>query len=245
MKKAAIAAFVILLMAVPVLTTAAAAAIPPTAEDLASDCNDDGLVDIAVNTRYHGGTGELTQDCRVTMAGDTKLVLDGVVMTSTCCFLVISPAGANTNVVVSHTQFDLASTLQLTTGCCSGDPGGENARVTVNGSDLAAETIELGASVGNPDGKVRVQNSKLRATGTSPVAVLIHASYGDAAAAVHGSTIVAGSELHSAGGIRIDTGAGGDTRARANTLDASTVVITTGPDGSCRSAGNIPDVVCS
>jgi hypothetical protein len=228
------------------LGQAPAGASTPTAADLAADCNADGELLVPKSVQYNGGTGWITRDCRVTMAPGAQLVLTKVTLLSKCCFFVISGSSHDTEVLVIDSRTDLAGPLQLVAGCCAGEPGEENGHVRVERSFLVASSIEVGASVNNPRGRVEVVASRLRTTmpATAP-SINIWASHGTFGGS-DGVAFVSGSELTSADRIRIATGSWGSTTARSNTFTApGAVVLTTGPGGVCATFANVPAVPCT
>ena len=223
-----------------------AGALTPGAPELAADCNDDGNVVVTKESHYHGGTGMITRDCRVTIEHGARLVLTKVTLLSKCCFFVISPSGHDSEVLVIDSKTDLAGALQLVSGCCAGEPWEANGHVRVERSYLVASSIEVGTSVNNPNGRVEVIGSRLRTTKPAIApSINIWASYGDFGG-VDGTAFVSDSELISADRIRIATGPWGSTSARSNRFTApGGVVVTTGPGGFCATLANVPAVACS
>jgi hypothetical protein len=196
------------------------------------------------------GSGTLTGDCFIAIAEDVTLsfvnaTIDG--SSPGCCALVVGDSLRRSGIVLRNTTIDLDDSVQLAAGCCAGDgePGHpeELGTASVVGSFVRGTTVEVSASTADDFGRAVVRNSTLVATDGSFASPLdIRASV----PGTGGEAAVQNSHLTSASGMSIRTDVNGDTVARNNVFDAAgPIIITTGPGGTCRSAGNTPAVPCT
>ncbi len=229
----------VLAVLVAVLPAAAAGAHPPIdAADLAADCNDDGILDVGDDLRVRGGAGTITELCLVRIAAGTSLTLHGVVLEGPGGFVVVDSL-TGSRIRVARSTIDLASFVQLSAGCCSGDPSRDESggRAVVVDSFVRGQTVEVSGSVADASGRATVRRSTLEAVGPTISSVAVHVS-------LDGRVTVTDSVLIAPGQVSIDSGPDGTTVARRNVFDSPTVIITTGEGGSCRSRGNTPSVPC-
>jgi hypothetical protein len=234
-------------LAVLPAATALADGPPVSAAAFAADCNDDGLVTITHQLRVHGGSGVLIEDCVVVMAPRARLVMRDATLTSASSGLVVGDAQIRSNIQLLRTSIELGGFVQLSPGCCAGDPepgrSERDATVVVTDSTVRGTTVEVSGSIAADGGTAVVRGSTLEATdGTfdSPLTVLASLTGSGGTATVTDSTLV------SANGIRIATGDAGTTTAVGNTfVAAGAVTITTGAGGTCTSSGSTPDVPCT
>lgn len=226
----------------------AGAAPPTTAAGFAADCNDDGRVEVTSNLWVVGGTGALNRDCVVVMDPIATLTFVNAAVGQSpgligCCNLVVGDALQRTQVRVVRSSIALEGAVQLSPGCCSGDPSRNeaDADVLVLNSFVRGATVEVSGSIADGGGRALVAGSTLQATAAvgSPLTVVASLTGGPG-----GRVSVFRSTLISAAGIRLETGAKGRTVAVKNAfLAAGGVTVTSG--GSCASIGNSPDVPCS
>ena len=219
-------------MVATLLQATAVSAAPGSAGDIAADCNDDGVVTVYGTERYIGGVGTITRDCNVNLTAGAKLVLRNVTLTSTGSLAAISsPPG--TTIKVLDSTITAAGSLELTAGCCAGEPFEVDGTVIVRRSDLSGSSLQILASFGATNGRAVVAESTLTASGAFGVQVRTGPD---------GLTRVRDSVISSGGDVWLASA--GDTRARRNTLSAAgTVTIEGGV--SCASIANTPAVPCT
>lgn len=222
---------------VSLLPAVPAGAARGTAADFVRDCNSDGLVRITGIQKYIGGSGNLTRICNVGMAPGSRLVFDGVELGGVG--LAAISARRDTTVKVLDSVIKMDGPLELTAGCCAGDPlvAEQDGTVIVKNSTLAGEALQLLASFESPRGRVVVRESVLVSSGVFALQIRTGRT---------GTTKVLDTTLESGNGIQIVSGNRGLTAARRNVFDAAgAVTITTGSRGTCRATGNTPPIPCS
>jgi hypothetical protein len=227
---------------VTALAPAAVAGPPSTAAELAADCNDDGQVTITGSQHYRGGSGSLTGGCSLVLAPGATLVLDRVELRGDSYLVAIS-SPRDTTIRVVDSDIEVAGALELTAGCCAGDPlvPEQDGTVTVHRSRLQGDSVQLMASFDWPYGRIQVHRSELVATGSLGIQVRASDLGG-----TNGRVRVTRSTLSSAGDVLVRTGTRGRTTASRSTFTASgSVTVATGVDGTCRTSRTVPDVACS
>jgi len=252
MKKTLAAALIAATMVIPAGLTVGASL---DATNFATDCNDDGTVEISDKVQYVGGTGTLNRNCYVSVHPTATLILKGVEITGTHVLVISGPpdliGGAKSGVVVKDSVIDLGGALQISPGCCAGDPTIDDgkAAIVVSNSKFKADTIELTTSFDWQRGTIKVTSSELTANSTTqPGAGIIVRS--SPVAGSNGRTRVTDSSFSAETGILLEASAGllggGVISVRNSTFDGGTTTITAGSFGaSCRSTGSTPDIPCT
>jgi hypothetical protein len=250
------------------LAAVPAGAVVRSAADLAADCNDDGLVSIAENTQFVGGSADIWGHelapgvvmCRVDIVNDgVSLAFINVNLRAkgNVSFNVgQSSSRANTSVTVAYSTIDMhppeyaGGFVSIKSGCCGGFPGEHDTRVTVLGSTLRGTSIELGASLAAPNGTLTLTGNTITATGDTLAGapdIEIRTSVGAFGPGVNGRINALLNRFSAPGGLRAQSGDAGNTWIVANNFTGVSggVTLTTGPGGSCTSFLNGPGIVCT
>jgi len=250
------------------LAAVPAGAVVRSAADLAADCNDDGLVTITENTQYIGGSADIwghelfpgVNMCRVDIAKDgLSLALINVNLRAkgNVSFNIgQSSSRANTSVTVAYSTIDMhppeydGGFVSIKSGCCGGFPGEHDTTVVVVGNTLRGTSIELGASLAAPNGRLTLTGNSVTATGDTLAGapdIEIRTSVGAFGPGVNGRINALLNRFSAPGGLEAVSGVSGNTWFVANNFSGVSggVTLTTGAGGSCTSFLNGPGIVCS
>jgi len=242
-----------------------AGAVVLSASDLAADCNDDGLVNITVNTQYVGGSADIwgaelspgRHFCLVDLRADNlsvAFVNVNLRAKGDVSFNVGQRSSfANTGVLVLNSTIDMhppeydGGFVSIKTGCCASEPFEHDGKVGIVNSHLRGTSVELGASpgIGSRNGQFVMVGTRVEATGDE------YASVPDVtidSRGTQGSVRGLWNTFIAANGLRARSGAGGLTAMAGNDFTGvggplGTVLTSAG--GTCRSLANTPAVPCT
>jgi len=242
-----------------------AGAVVLSASDLAADCNDDGLVNITVNTQYVGGSADIwgaelspgRHFCLVDLRADNlsvAFVNVNLRAKGDVSFNVGQRSSfANTGVLVLNSTIDMhppeydGGFVSIKTGCCAGEPFEHDAKVGIVNSRIRGTSVELGASPsGSKNGQFVMTGTTVEATGDE------YATVPDVVIRSNGTNGRIRGLLNTfvaANGLRAETGPGGQIWMVGNRFTGVGgplgVVLTNAPGGSCLSVLNTPAVACT
>lgn len=180
------------------------------------------------NVTLKGGNLQATTGMSVTLAGtDTLLLADSASMTTTRGALNVSATGDKGTMILNQGTYSAGGSVGVTLPGAESGLGIKDADVRSGSGNIV---VDVGGSA--PKGKLEVSQSRFNAPGTLSL-------FGSRGSDI-GFVAVDNVDLNGAGGVRVETGAGGGTFMK-NSRGRSSVLfhVLTGLGGKCEQGDNL------